>query len=72
VLYDLAIVAKLVSVELAVDVSFCTQALFGAKGIATDSVLLRAMDDVRNWKVMEGSSEPMQHFLALNFLRQKH
>lgn len=69
--YDLAMVAKLTSVECAIDASFCTQALFGAKGIAQDSVLPRAMDDVRNWKVMEGSSEPMQHFLAVNFLRQK-
>ena len=69
--YDLAMVCKIVGVLLAMEGSRTLQSLYGARGLDPRSGIPAVADDVRVWTVMEGSSEPMQHFLAANYLTDK-
>ena len=66
--YDLAMTAKVVGVAAAMEASTDTQSLFGAKSVDPATRIAKATDDVRNWKYMDGASEPVQHFLAVNYM----
>jgi alkylation response protein AidB-like acyl-CoA dehydrogenase len=69
--YDLAMAGKVVGVKLAMDASATLQSLFGARGVDPESGIPTVADDVRVWTMMEGASEPLQHFLAANYLGHK-
>lgn len=69
--YDLSITAKITGVELAMEASHILRSLHGARGIDPQTGIPQIADDVRVWTVMEGCSEPLGHFLAINYLKNK-
>ncbi len=71
VAYDLSITAKITGVELAMEASHILRSLHGARGIDPQTGIPQIADDVRVWTVMEGCSEPLGHFLAINYLKNK-
>jgi acyl-CoA dehydrogenase len=71
VAYDLAMAGKVVGVKLAMEASATLQSLFGARGLDPQTGIPAVADDVRVWTQMEGASEPLQHFLAANYLAHK-
>jgi hypothetical protein len=71
VAYDLAMAGTVVGVKLAMEASATLQSLFGARGLDPGTGIPIVADDVRAWTMMEGASEPLQHFLAANYLAHK-